>query len=974
MRSAAILSVLVMSAALPLAYPDVLEHPQIIEIEATGYFTPLDLDLLEPPVRAAGASVINDAPANLSLGNTTVTWVVSYDAGGHDVYWQTIIVRDVTPPVFDPGAPERITLLARPGETATAVFDVPGATDAVDLEVEVSSSIAQGAELPIGTHALVFTARDDSGNEATLDMELAVDWRVQNIVLERTDEAVRATWNQLLDFASYRAELANTATGEIIQIQTVRSTTATFHGLDPNTGYTVSVSAKSSPLTASSSSTTTLDRDSEPPVLDVPADVTYEATARLTPLALGVIGIANATDDKDPYPAISNDAPTEFPLGDTVVTWIAADKSGNTATGTQVVTIRDTTKPVVYYLPYNVFAADGEYGTTVHYDPVAHDEVDVHLPVSSTHPSGYTFPIGTTEVVFTATDSSNNTETYVFPITVVDYQPDILEMPDLEIPFTKIREIPVTSNNPEKVPVFLELVDAPEFATIRDDGFGDGVITIDAEEADIGTHVIKLGADTGKRTGTANFTLTIVWADGNPPVLYQPHDFVREALGPLFIPGVFPVGAVDDVDPNPKVTNNVRWPHTAGIYNVTWTATDSSNNTSMVHQIIWYRDTIPPAFSDMPLPETYAADTKNGAVVTFDLPSAYDIVDRNVPVTSSHNSGDLFPLGNTTVTFTATDAHKNSATAHLIITVKPGMVTKTPVPLEFATVIDNFSDIDNWGHAMGSCKSTRFNNYAFMWDENKGNPAPSGKIAGSANCAYLVLQAVFDTTYLNSDKLFVGIDLKLEIEPGEDNRINSGTDGIFTAKGPKLSSKESLTSFSTYEHGESWFSIHKDISHILNDDNVIVIRLRIYDTSNNDDRINVNIDNFYLGPQPLNEIFVGGSSDPRFRDPDLNRHEYSLRHGETIDITDPVSGVADIDGLYPLMVMEGNQITYHEVHTDFEDPGVTCIDESGKSWPAFTDAAELDVDIIDMYYISYSCSGERDSYLVLRTVYVVESK
>ncbi len=78
------------------------------------------------------------------------------------------------------------------------------------------------------------------------------------------------------------------------------------------------------------------------PVLSVPADITAEATGITTPVTLG-----EATADGILPLTITNDAPAEFPLGTTVVTWTAVDAYGNSASASQVVTIFDNTAPEI---------------------------------------------------------------------------------------------------------------------------------------------------------------------------------------------------------------------------------------------------------------------------------------------------------------------------------------------------------------------------------------------------------------------------------------------------------------------------------------------------------------------------------------------------------------------------------------------------------------------------------------------------
>jgi len=83
-------------------------------------------------------------------------------------------------------------------------------------------------------------------------------------------------------------------------------------------------------------------KDTTPPVITVPAAKTVEqTTAAGTPVTL----VATATDICDAAPVITSNAPAIFPLGITTVTFTATDASGNSASGTTIVTVVDTTPP-----------------------------------------------------------------------------------------------------------------------------------------------------------------------------------------------------------------------------------------------------------------------------------------------------------------------------------------------------------------------------------------------------------------------------------------------------------------------------------------------------------------------------------------------------------------------------------------------------------------------------------------------------
>ncbi len=84
--------------------------------------------------------------------------------------------------------------------------------------------------------------------------------------------------------------------------------------------------------------------DTKAPVMSATADITVEATGLLTPFAATGIIQPTATDYSGYI--ISSDAPSEFPIGDTTITWYATDTQGNQSQQQQVITLEDTTPPV----------------------------------------------------------------------------------------------------------------------------------------------------------------------------------------------------------------------------------------------------------------------------------------------------------------------------------------------------------------------------------------------------------------------------------------------------------------------------------------------------------------------------------------------------------------------------------------------------------------------------------------------------
>ena len=158
-------------------------------------------------------------------------------------------------------------------------------------------------------------------------------------------------------------------------------------------------------------------RDTTPPAITVPSGASFNATGNLTKLTVADYGSAFATDTVDPAPAVTSDAPSFFPVGNTTITWTATDASGNSANATQVVTATDTTPPVVTP-PADVSAnATGILTAVPSLGMASATDAADGSPVITNDAPGM-FPIGNTTVTWNATDSSGNWATAAQLVTV----------------------------------------------------------------------------------------------------------------------------------------------------------------------------------------------------------------------------------------------------------------------------------------------------------------------------------------------------------------------------------------------------------------------------------------------------------------------------------------------------------------------------------------------------------------------------
>lgn len=203
----------------------------------------------------------------------------------------------------------------------------------------------------------------------------------------------------------------------------------------------------------------------------------------------------------------------------------------------------------------------------------------------------------------------------------------------------------------------------------------------------IGTTTITYTATDGAGH-TASDTQLIIVTDNTPPVIFAPANAsytCPENVPTLSTSQAFGPDVDGNPDPSKPVFDNCGRTVTASqtisgsgsgasprVITRTYTAVDTSGNSSSAVQIITVTDSTPPTITAPPDVTAYTGlgATTCDAVVsnaTLGTPSA---TDNCAGVTVSRSpSGNTFPVGTTTVTWTATDWAGNTATATQTVTV-----------------------------------------------------------------------------------------------------------------------------------------------------------------------------------------------------------------------------------------------------------------------------------------------------------------
>jgi hypothetical protein len=168
---------------------------------------------------------------------------------------------------------------------------------------------------------------------------------------------------------------------------------------------------------------------------------------------------------------------------------------------------------------------------------------------------------------------------------------------------------------------------------------------------------------------TCVFTVTVV--DTQPPTITCPAN-VTVSNDPNQCGAVvnYPAPTASDNCPGVGVTcspaSGSFFP--VGVTTVTCTAQDATGNTATCTFTVTVNDTQPPSIT-CPANMTVSQDSAFGAVVPFTATASDNC--PGVTVACTPASGSVFPLGTTTVTCTATDAHNNTATCTFTVTVVP---------------------------------------------------------------------------------------------------------------------------------------------------------------------------------------------------------------------------------------------------------------------------------------------------------------
>ena len=643
--------------------PQLVGMPSDVTIESlAGSCTAVHLWNQPAAIDNCGVATVTydlESGTTLPLGDTTVTYSVTDINGNLASSSFTVTVVDTETPTIS-GLPAEMILQNDPGTCNAVVSWVdPTITDNCGV-VSSGADFASGDSFSLGTTTVTYTATDNSGNSSSVAFTVTVedgeapvisgmpgDMSVEN---DPGSCGALVTWSEpgLEDNCPGSSISSDRLPGSLFEqgTNTVTYTATDQAGNTSSSTFTISVIDGESPLIAG-----------------IPGDMEIEND----PGACGaVVNWAEPTaSDNCGVTSFASDAfnGAMFPLGDTVVSYLALDENGNATSESFVITVLDTESPTMMALPTDteIFTDPGLCsGIATWSDPVAIDNCNISS-LTADHQSGESLPRGLTTITYTATDDAGNSTSVSFTITVIDTEEPIISgMPmDLSVE-TASGTCSAAANWTD--PIVSE--NCGSF-TLEVDHSPGSVFSVGS------TMVTYTAFDSSGNSSSSFFTVTVLDTE-SPTISGLPLDLIVEnSAGDC---------GAEVTWADPRASDNcmllsLTGDHVSGSFFpvgkslVSYLATDESGNTTSDSFTITVLDVEMPIVMGTPtdiqlstLPGTCSATATWSEPVATDNCSVQEVV-------SNHSSGDRFSLGLTVVTYMVTDGHSNSTSVSFNVNV-----------------------------------------------------------------------------------------------------------------------------------------------------------------------------------------------------------------------------------------------------------------------------------------------------------------
>jgi hypothetical protein len=381
--------------------------------QMVNYATPVGSD------NCGTASVLCNPASGSAFpkGTSTVSCTATDGSGNTANCSFSVTVTDTTPPTMS--CPGNLTEPTNAGQCQAVVsYPTPGASDNCSGVGTVTCAPASGTAFQKGSTTVTCTVSDAAGNSTSCRFSVVVQDQEAPTLNCPANITAQTGAKQCSAVVSY---VTPTASDNCSGVGTVTCTPASG-SVFPKGTTTVTCSALDASGNPATCSFTVMVNDNTPPTIVCPANIKQPTDSGVCSAVVNFT-IPAATDNCSGVTVMcSPSSGSTFPKGTTTVSCTATDTAGNQAACSFTVTVQDAQPPRIICPANIVWMTSAPNQTTVAVTYAAPTVVDNcgSSTVVCSPPSASAFPVGTTTVTCTATNSSGNQASCSFTVTVYD--------------------------------------------------------------------------------------------------------------------------------------------------------------------------------------------------------------------------------------------------------------------------------------------------------------------------------------------------------------------------------------------------------------------------------------------------------------------------------------------------------------------------------------------------------------------------
>jgi len=616
----------------------------------------------------------DDASGVYPVGTTTLTWIVLDIYGNVNFCTQDLTVVDDENPTIACAANQTQTADAGVCNASVAVI-APLTNDncSVDVVVNDYNGSSDASDVyPVGATTLTWTVLDIYGNPAQCTQTITVtddELPVITCDIAQAQTADAGVCNAAMIVSSPIFSDDNCGVASVLNdFNNSADASDTYPvGTTVLTWTVTDVNGNTAQCTQSITIT-----DDELPAITCAANQAQNTDLGACDASVTVVG--PSTSDNCAVSSVENDyngtsnASDTYPIGTTTITWTVTDIHGHSVQCSQDVTISDVQNPGITCAPNQTQTADANVcnADVVVTAPVTSDNcgvASVSNNYNGTSDASDNYLVGTSTIIWTVTDVHGNSSQCTQTVIVTDNEAPLINCPSSMV---------VNTN----AGVCQAAVTVPVPATADNCGVASLVNNRNGLANASGTYPLGLTTvkwtvtDIHGITSTCTITITVIDIE-LPTITCPPNKTVNNTYGLCTGNVVINLPSVGDNCGVAGYSNNYNGSiiasdtYPAGVTTVTYTVNDVNGNSNLCSFTVTVKDIQPP-FVACPTNVTQTADAGVcEAYVIIPEPFTSDNCGMDTIMNDFNDKAigsDIYPVGTTTLIWTAIDVNGNTTT------------------------------------------------------------------------------------------------------------------------------------------------------------------------------------------------------------------------------------------------------------------------------------------------------------------------